>query len=589
MRQTPECRSSRSGVLRAIAFAGVIACAAPVARAQAPSCAWGDGVTLPISGDLGLLLASDGGAGVLAFTWPWESASPGVLRMFHVLEQGVLDPTLPSGGTPVLSSEDFDGRNQLYALRAVPDGSGGIYLLTNVCDALTPHVRCWELSQIRLQHVTAQGAPAPGWPALGYGIPYLRHPYPLETVDIVPDGTGGVIAAWLDGTVFNGTAPLMAQRFAADGTTLWAGGLSGLNVLTSTFAHVTLRIAGDGAGGIVAVASRLVSATSTRTELVACKVDPSGALSWGTSGKPVLLQQPTYSAAIEGVSVDAQGRSFVSAIQSPVSTGSAQFFTQSLTALGSRAWGTSGVAIGPCGGGTSAQLFLPTGFASLHADLSGVLKLQIQDETSAPLLGPDPDGMAMDWASPWASQFPLVTEEGHLIMLWANGSTPDPPDARALELDEWANLAPGWPPTGMQVCGGIGGHEFGSAFVAAGALFVGFSTNGFYGTMPRVQRLTRAVLAVDPVLPARSLELSPAPNPARGAWLARVALREASAVSLEAFDIAGRRVLSADLGVLPAGRHALEVPGAVALVPGVYRIRARAGVNTAEKVLVKVR
>ena len=103
MGQTPECRSSRSGVLRAIAFAGVIACAAPVARAQAPSCAWGDGVTLPISGDLGLLLASDGGAGVLAFTWPWESASPGVLRMFHVLEQGVLDPTLPSDGAPVPS------------------------------------------------------------------------------------------------------------------------------------------------------------------------------------------------------------------------------------------------------------------------------------------------------------------------------------------------------------------------------------------------------------------------------------------------------------------------------------------------------
>jgi hypothetical protein len=68
-----------------------------------------------------------------------------------------------------------------------------------------------------------------------------------------------------------------------------------------------------------------------------------------------------------------------------------------------------------------------------------------------------------------------------------------------------------------------------------------------------------------------------------------VALHEAGEVSIEAFDIAGRRVLAADLGMLPAGRHALDVPGGAALAPGVYRIRARTGPHAAERVLVKVR
>jgi hypothetical protein len=60
-------------------------------------------------------------------------------------------------------------------------------------------------------------------------------------------------------------------------------------------------------------------------------------------------------------------------------------------------------------------------------------------------------------------------------------------------------------------------------------------------------------------------------------------------VTIEAFDIAGRRALQAELGSLPAGRHALEVPGGASLAPGVYRIRVRAGAATAERVLVRVR
>jgi hypothetical protein len=570
----------------------VFACLARTGSAQAPSCAWGDGVTLPISGDLGLLLASDGSAGVLAFTWPWGSSPglPGTLRMFHVLEQGRLDPDLPTSGVPILVGADLGEQFQLYALRAIPDGSGGVYLLTRTCNAWAPGLRCWEASQMRLQHLTAQGAAAPGWPTIGHVIPCHGSPYPLNTVDIVADGAGGVTVVWLDGTVWNGTYPIMAQRFAADGTTSWPGGNAGLNVLTSPFANMSMRVAGDGVGGFVVVASRLVSSTSYRMELVATRVTGSGALAWGSAGKPVLLQ-PNQSASIQGVSMDAgSGVTFVSATLTPVTSGPSQFFTQALTSAGNRAWGTLGLPIGPTSGESNAgQIRIPAAFATLHADASGLFHLQIQDEFGTPLLGPDQAGMPFEWTNPWFPPTPLATADGNMILIMSKGFAPDPPDVRALEFDGGGNIAPAWPDTGFQVCGGIPGHEFGSAFVGAGHLFVGLTSSGWFGTQPRVQRLSRAVLDVVDGRPAHALELAPlSPNPARGAWTASIGLREASHVVLEAFDVAGRRVLEQDFGTVPPGWHPLPVMGG-SLAAGVYRVRVRAGMHSAERVLVRIR
>ena len=48
----------------------VLACAAPLARAQTPSCAWGSGVTLPGGDSRALLITDDGGSGVIAIAWP---------------------------------------------------------------------------------------------------------------------------------------------------------------------------------------------------------------------------------------------------------------------------------------------------------------------------------------------------------------------------------------------------------------------------------------------------------------------------------------------------------------------------------------
>ena len=151
-------------------------------------------------------------------------------------------------------------------------------------------------------------------------------------------------------------------------------------------------------------------------------------------------------------------------------------------------------------------------------------------------------------------------------------------------------IAPGWPPAGALVCGGQYGHTLSDAVGSAGHLFVAFGNDYFPGSAPRVQRLSRAVL--DAGLPPASHALvlaPPAPNPTRGDWSVRFALRGSADVALELVDVAGRRVLGRELAGLSPGWHVASVEGGAALAPGVYRIRVRAGFETAERTLVRLR
>src|SRR5262245_27411255 len=105
-----EWASSRLWVRFGLVAAALLAFLAPASRAQPPTCGWGEGVTLPVSGELGLLIVSDGEAGALALTYPIASGpapNHGTLRLFHVLEQGILDPGAPAAGVTILSAADI--------------------------------------------------------------------------------------------------------------------------------------------------------------------------------------------------------------------------------------------------------------------------------------------------------------------------------------------------------------------------------------------------------------------------------------------------------------------------------------------------
>ncbi|HXS81540.1 MAG TPA: hypothetical protein VN896_02385 [Methylomirabilota bacterium] len=579
----------------------VLACAAPLARAQTPSCAWGSGVTLPGGDSRALLITDDGGSGVIAIVWPVISGFMGPvygnsLHFFHVLEQGTLDPNLPADGVPIISAPDLPSHSEFAGARVLSDGVGGAYLLFRACNSTMAHMRCYEVLQMRLLHLTAQGTIAPGWPALGVLLPPIYgFPDVHAVADIVPDGDApvgtphGVIAAWLDESLQ--FPPVSAQRFAPDGGTLWPGGLAGVEVLAGQATRYSLCVAGDHAGGASVVATQLVSGSTRQLETRAGRVLADGSVPWGAAGKPVVTQ-PTYSVSAQALTMDDQGRSFVTLDLTSIAYNPERFATQLLNAQGARAWGLFGIELGSIGYNTSASgLATPAGFVSLHTDAAGSPRYQQQDEYGSAIWGDTSDGIPADWTTPPSGQLPLTTAEGHVVTVWQSREGPPNSGIRALELDEDGGIVPGWPATGVAMCDAApASHNLSDAMISGGNLFVAFGSAEYSGVLPAIQRLSRAVLGARADLPARPIELStPAPNPARGAWLARLALREAGSVSLEAFDVAGRRVLAVDLGVLPAGRHALAVPGGAELAPGVYRLRARSGNASAERMLVKVR
>jgi len=71
---------------------------------------------------------------------------------------------------------------------------------------------------------------------------------------------------------------------------------------------------------------------------------------------------------------------------------------------------------------------------------------------------------------------------------------------------------------------------------------------------------------------------SPRPNPARtGAMIVRFTLPRNAAASLEIFDVAGRRLVSREVGSLGPGHHAVDVSASWCPGAGVYFVRLLQG------------
>jgi hypothetical protein len=83
----------------------------------------------------------------------------------------------------------------------------------------------------------------------------------------------------------------------------------------------------------------------------------------------------------------------------------------------------------------------------------------------------------------------------------------------------------------------------------------------------------RFPVAAEPTAPEeRALALAVFPNPSRGDATARFALDRPQRVTLAVYDVLGRRVLTADLGALPAGEATHRLDAAV-LPAGLYVVR----------------
>ncbi len=86
---------------------------------------------------------------------------------------------------------------------------------------------------------------------------------------------------------------------------------------------------------------------------------------------------------------------------------------------------------------------------------------------------------------------------------------------------------------------------------------------------------------------APSLALAVAGNPVRDGSTVRLTLSETSTITADLHDALGRRVARLADGTLPAGETILALP--TGLAPGIYVVRARAGDQTASRMLTVVR
>jgi hypothetical protein len=133
----------------------------------------------------------------------WSESRPGQTSGTYVARirpDGTLPPGWPANGLSVTSAApepyyDIDPA-------VTHDGAGGLYV------AWTLYV--YPNSPTQIQHITAQGTVAPGWPALGHLVATTTN---VESdPQLVSDSRGGAIVVWQQ-DYFS----FYATRFAADG------------------------------------------------------------------------------------------------------------------------------------------------------------------------------------------------------------------------------------------------------------------------------------------------------------------------------------------------------------------------------------
>ncbi len=179
-----------------------------------------------------------------------------------------------------------DGTNQRYPV-ITADGSGGAIV------AWTDY-RGGPAPDVYAQRVNAAGAVQ--WPANGVGLTYAAgDQYPSS---ITTNGAGGAIVAWYDSR--NDVADVYVQRVNANGVTQWT--YDGVPVCTAANGQYNAKLLPDGAGGVVAA---WTDERTVYSDLYAQKVNSAGVVQWTPNG--VAMCTTIGYESINGLVADGQG------------------------------------------------------------------------------------------------------------------------------------------------------------------------------------------------------------------------------------------------------------------------------------------
>jgi len=209
----------------------------------------------------------------------------------------------------------------------INDGMGGAII------AWMDYRNSSSSSDIYAQHIDATGAAQ--WTA--DGRPVCTAVDSQSYINIISDGNGGAILAWLDRR--SGSNQIYAQRIAGNGTPLWA--LNGVLVANSPDGSPYMGLVSDGAGGVILVWEDLRSGSTANLDVYAQRINKDGIIQWTPGGLPISTE--TIQEIFPSITSDDTGGAII--VWSDARDGSDDVYAQRINASGVLQWTAGGLKI----------------------------------------------------------------------------------------------------------------------------------------------------------------------------------------------------------------------------------------------------
>ncbi len=488
-------------------------------------------------------LGPDGSGGILA---AWVQSRPDVFlqpdtNQVHVIR---LDAEgSPSAGWPAIGvavHPIIDGQSTPL-VTAISDGD--FYVAWNVFPGSVLNPRGARIKRFR-----PWGATALGWPPEGVELGTNSARVLTLTADKVQ-------SAFAVLTEFKGDKidhDVAAQRIPADDEQLVSWGSYGARVDSTTRDDVAPNLAPDGSGGAYVAWHVFISG-----EVLARRLDSTGAYSSSWPAWPLSLGR--NGGGIEGIAMSPAGGHGAwvawSDSDGPLPDSDGNIYLTRLIPDGgvSPEFPPDGLAICQAPGRQISPQVVAVGADAVvvWADLRDSTSFDIYalrvTPTGEPALGWPVGGLAVGQGTGHQTEPALVPDgSGGVLVTWRDART-DLGDIFVQRLDARGLLAPGWPTDGVRLCGAPGRQRLPTiASDGAGGAYIGWRDNRnpdetrFYVTRVTNAGATGPDISVAPS-PTRLRFVSAQPNPAAGSQLIEFDLPVDAFVSVEIYDVSGRR------------------------------------------------
>lgn len=530
---------------------------------------------------------TDGQGGVVIAWYDHRNVLSGTTRSDiyaqRILADGSLAPGWPVNGAPVTRAPG----DQLFPVVA-SDGAGGAYFSWQDDASL----------DIYLQHLSPGGEVATGWPIDGLPVCVLPdfQGYPV----VIPDGSGGVFVTW--GDARDGPLAAYAQRVLADGSIAAGWAENGVRIVLD---RAMRRLMPDGEGGAYLSCATLGDIQDSGYYLQRFTGAGTIAPGWPEGGALVASPAEFSRAGLRMVPDGAGGvlltwydyRDFFDD----------EIFLQRMRPDGSLhpGWPVDGLRVTDNDEFDGPSELAPDGLggAYLAWDRGACNQCQavVHRVTGAATLAPGwpANGQPVPGAPPTGSPEMVADDQGGTIVVWGDATrrlralryVNDGPVPVALALAgtevEWDRVlltwygaeargltawmerrteSTDWERLATLTADGTGTLRYEDRAVTAGTRYA-----YRLGYRDGTDELMTPATWVE--VPALGFALGGVhPNPAVGPLVVGLSLASADPARLELYDLAGRQVLTREVGSLGRGTHRVQLGGEARLPAGLYTL-----------------